>query len=90
ARRALSVVEGVGAAQSNARAFLAALRDEASAHLRALASPDGGSYVAKESHPWTELMTLSLSAEQDLDLQIPPEQALVGLLVQWQRRRNGR
>lgn len=89
-RQALSFGEGPGLAQQNARAFLRALRDACSAHLRALASPDGGSYVASQSHPWTELMTLSLSAEQDLDLQIPPEQALVGLLVQWQRRRSGR
>ncbi len=88
-RQVLSIGEGPGIAQQNARSFLTALRDAAASHLRALAPPDGAVYVATESQPWTELLTLSLCAERDLDLQIPPEQALVGLLVQWQRRRFG-
>ena len=89
-RQALALGEAPGSAQSNARLFLRALRDAASGNMRALAPVENGSYVPTESQPWTDLMTLALCAEQDLDVQIPPEQALVGLLVQWLRRRSSR
>ncbi len=86
-REALALGDGPGSAQSVARGMLRAMRDVASANLRALARAEGGSYPPAESQPWTDLMTLALCAEQDLEVQIPPEQALVGLLVQWSRRR---
>ena len=83
----MALGDGPGSAQLVARGMLRAMRDLASARLRALAEAGGGSYLAAESQPWTDLMTLALCAEQDLEVQIPPEQALVGLLVQWSRRR---
>ena len=53
--------------------------------MRALAEGDAGSYRAPESEPWSSLLELALFAERDLDLQIPAEQALAGLFVQWHR-----
>ncbi|MEQ1632809.1 MAG: AAA family ATPase [Planctomycetota bacterium] len=85
-RQVLALGDGPGSGQATARAFLSSLRDHASRQLRALASGDDGSYPAAQSQPWTDLLTLALCAEQDLDVQIPPEQALVGLLLQWSRR----
>lgn len=85
-QKVLSMQEGPGSAGVCARAFLAALRNHASARLSALASSTDGSYPAAQSRPWTDLSTLALCAEQDLEVQIPPEQALVGLLLHWQRR----
>lgn len=85
-RQVLSTQEGPGSGPAAARAFLTAVRAHASARLSALASQTEGSYPAAQSRPWTDLLTLALCAEQDLDVQIPPEQALVGLLLHWQRR----
>jgi DNA polymerase-3 subunit delta' len=90
ARAVLADSDGLVAAQQRARALLAALRSEACRRLRALADAGDGSYVLARSEPWTDLLTLTLAAEQDLDVQIPPEQALVGLLLEWGRsRRDG-
>lgn len=87
ARAVLAARDGDHGAVPQARSFVAALRTAASARIRALASSVDGSYVAPSSKAWTTLLELALSAEQDLDLQIPPEQALVGLLVRWSRVR---
>ncbi len=89
ARQALAAGEGSAGAQQQARAFLAALRQTAAARMRALASDGSASYLPLASDPWTTLLELTLCAEQDLDLQIPPGQVLVGLLLQWSRARNG-
>ncbi|MGE3174136.1 MAG: AAA family ATPase [Planctomycetota bacterium] len=87
ARAVLSLAEAPADAQRCARVFLAGLRAAARTHMRALADDASGSYNLRASEPWTSLLTLVLCAEQDLDLQIPPEQALVGLLLEWSRRR---
>ena len=86
-REVLALFEERGGGQRAARAFLQGLRDEASGRLRALAVREDGSYLGEESRPWTDLLTLALGAEQDLDVQIPAEQALVGLLLRWSRGR---
>ena len=82
----MALGDGPGSSQILARAFLKSVRDYGSQQLRALASDADGSYPAAQSQPWTDLLTLALCAEQDLDVQIPPEQALTGLLLQWSRR----
>ncbi len=85
-RQLMALGDGPGSSQILARAFLKSVRDYGSQQLRALASDADGSYPAAQSQPWTDLLTLALCAEQDLDVQIPPEQALTGLLLQWSRR----
>lgn len=87
ARAVLAADDDGGDQGQRARAFLAALRAAAGVRLRALASGAAGSYVPRPSDPWTALLELALCAEQDLDLQIPAEQALVGLLLAWQHCR---
>lgn len=43
---------------------------------------DGPSYGAPSAEPWTTWLELALAAERDLDLLIPPEQALTACLLQ--------
>jgi DNA polymerase-3 subunit delta' len=82
-----AVLEGAASRadkQARARLFLSLLR--AALHERAvhsLAAAAGGPYPALQSEPWTTLAETTLAAEQDLELQIPPEQALCGCLVQF-------
>jgi DNA polymerase-3 subunit delta' len=64
-----------------ARAFLRALRAALRQHLHALASATGEAYLARRAEPWTTWLESTVAAEQDLELQIPPEQALVACLL---------
>jgi DNA polymerase-3 subunit delta' len=89
ARAVLAGAENGADAAARARAFVAAVRTEGALRLRALATAPGASYPAAASRAWTGLLTSALAAEQDLDLQIPPLQVLIGLLVQWSRDRSG-
>jgi len=87
ARAVLAGGDGPRGAAQRARTFLEHVRAFASERLHALAAEQRDSYVPRPYQAWTALLELALCAEQDLDLQIPPEQALVGLLVQWSRAR---
>ncbi|MFN3240135.1 MAG: hypothetical protein ACE37K_01340 [Planctomycetota bacterium] len=65
-----------------ARLFLWLLRAEVRRQRDALAASAEGSYVAATLEPWTTWLERTLQAERDLDLLIPPEQALAACLVQ--------
>jgi DNA polymerase-3 subunit delta' len=69
--------------QQAARKFLWLLRSELRARCCALAQQAAGSYPAATSEPWTSWIELTLSAERDLDLQIPAEQVLAACLLQF-------
>jgi DNA polymerase-3 subunit delta' len=82
---ARAVLDGAvdrAAAVQQARAFLLLLRAELALRTRghleaAAASP----YAAASSRPWTDCLESAVLAERDLDLQIPPEQALTGCFL---------
>jgi len=65
-----------------ARMFLWLLRAEVRRQRDALAASAEGSYPAASLEPWTTWLERTLHAERDLDLLIPPEQALAACLVQ--------
>jgi DNA polymerase III delta' subunit len=64
-----------------ARTFLWLLRAELRAQGYGLAASAAGSYPAPQTEPWTSWLELTLAAERDLDLLIPPEQVLTACLV---------
>jgi DNA polymerase-3 subunit delta' len=64
-----------------ARTFLRALRRSLCRHLHGLAVGDAATYPAPRAEPWTTWLERTIAAEQDLDLLIPPEQALTACLV---------
>ncbi len=64
-----------------ARTFLWLLRAELTRARDALAADDASSYRAASAEPWTTWLERTLAAERDLDLLIPPEQALTCCLV---------
>jgi DNA polymerase-3 subunit delta' len=66
-----------------AREFLWLLRAELRRRTSALAAVADGSYGASSAEPWTTWLELTLAAERDLDLLIPPEQVLTACLVQF-------
>ncbi len=63
-----------------ARTFLWLLRAELAVRLRGLAAAGALSYPSAPAEPWTTWLELTLAAERDLDLQIPPEQVLTACL----------
>jgi DNA polymerase-3 subunit delta' len=63
-----------------AREFLWLLRAELRRRTSALAAAADG---ASSAEPWTTWLELTLAAERDLDLLIPPEQVLTACLVQF-------
>lgn len=85
ARAVLAGSDGPAGATAKAREFLWRVRNLCSGRLRALAAGSAATYVAAAAEPWASLLEATLFAEQDLDLRIPPEQALTGLLLEWQR-----
>ncbi|MEC7582983.1 MAG: AAA family ATPase [Planctomycetota bacterium] len=85
ARAVIAGSEGRAGATQRARMFLELVRNMCSGRLHALAEGNGGSYVPAPTEPWTSIAELTLFAEKDLDLQIPAEQALCGLFLQWSR-----
>ena len=66
----------------SARMFLWLLRSELRRQRDRVAGEQGGSYPAASLEPWTTWIERTLHAERDLDLLIPPEQALAACLVQ--------
>lgn len=64
-----------------ARLFLWLLRTELRRRLDGLAAATADSYVPGLAEPWTTWLESTLAAERDLDMQIPPDQALVACLV---------
>lgn len=64
-----------------ARTFLWLLRAELAVRLRGLAAAGALSYPSAPAEPWTTWLELTLAAERDLDLLIPPEQVLTACLV---------
>lgn len=69
-----------------ARTFLALLRAELRRARDSLAEPADAAYPLAPSEPWTTWLELTLAAERDLDLMIPPEQALTACLLQFEPR----
>jgi len=69
-----------------ARTFLALLRAELRAARDNLAEPAEAAYPLAPSEPWTTWLELTLAAERDLDLLIPPEQVLTACLLQFESR----
>ncbi|MFK7742974.1 MAG: AAA family ATPase [Planctomycetota bacterium] len=68
-----------------ARLFLWLLRSELRRHRDTLVEAADASYPASSLEPWTTWLERTLQAERDLDLMIPPEQALVACLVELSR-----
>jgi DNA polymerase III delta' subunit len=66
-----------------ARKFLWLLRAELVRCRSALAPADAASYPASAAEPWTTWLELTLAAERDLELMIPPEQVLTACLLQF-------
>ncbi len=64
-----------------ARLFLSFLRAELCTRRDALAAGAAPSYPSAPAEPWTTWLELTLAAERDLDLRIPPEQVLTACLV---------
>jgi DNA polymerase III delta' subunit len=86
---ALAVLAGADGGREQggrARLFLAILRGELQLRARGLLeSQAAGAYAAGAVDPWTNWLEHALCAEEDLELQIPPEQALVGCLLRMRR-----
>lgn len=83
---AAAALEGCKARQEEqaaARRFLWMLRAELRRRRDSLAAAPAGSYPGTPSEPWTTWLELTLAAERDLDLQIPPEQVLAACLLQF-------
>jgi hypothetical protein len=73
------------AALRQARWFLRILRTELRQHLRErLESEADPAYAQRTADRWTALLDSTLTAEEDLVLGIPAEQALTGCLLQMQ------
>jgi DNA polymerase III delta' subunit len=68
-----------------ARTFLWLLRAELQHRLSALADAADDSYGGPSAEPWTTWLEHTLTAERDLQLQIPPEQTLAACLVAFRR-----
>lgn len=66
---------------STAATFLWLLRAELRARCHALAAGAPAAYGPESAEPWTTWLELTLAAERDLELSIPPEQALTACLV---------
>ncbi len=69
-----------------AETFLWLLRGELRAQCSALAASATPAYPAAVAEPWTTWLELTLAAERDLEILIPPEQALTALLVSFAGR----
>ncbi|MBM4061010.1 MAG: AAA family ATPase [Planctomycetes bacterium] len=69
-----------------AREFLWLLRAELRARRDALAAAGGASYPSGIAEPWASWLELTLAAERDLDLSIPPVQVLAACLLQFDAR----
>ncbi|HLQ36463.1 MAG TPA: AAA family ATPase, partial [Planctomycetota bacterium] len=88
ARAVLAAAGDAPMKQAQARGFLLLLRAELAIRLRAhLEAHADTVYAASPSEPWSAYQELAVAAVQDLDLKIPPEQALVGCLLQMQPTR---
>ncbi|MCR9244135.1 MAG: AAA family ATPase [bacterium] len=70
-----------------ARMFLWLLRAELRQRAQRVAAAADPVYGAGATEPWTTWLELTLAAEQDLDLMIPPEQALAACLLECEARR---
>ncbi len=81
ARQALDGARGRHVEVEAARTFLWLLRRELHAALCTLADGEDATYPAARTEPWTAWLERTLAAERDLDLLIPPEQALVACLA---------
>lgn len=81
AREALAGARGRHLEVDAARTFLWLVRRELHAALCALADAADATYPAPRTEPWTAWLERTLAAERDLDLLIPPEQALVACLA---------
>ena len=81
---ARAVLEGVRERRLEidaARTFLWLVRAELQRQIDALAQAAPASYGSPSAEPWTTWLELTLTAERDLQLQIPPEQVLTACLV---------
>ncbi len=82
-------VLATAASKSEARqavvSFLSALRRTCVLRIRPIEQLSTGSYGPPESEPWASISELTLVAERDLLLQIPADQVLCGMLVEWSR-----
>jgi len=83
ARAVLEGCKDLVSALDRARTFLWLLRAEIRQRRDGLAAAAVGAYPAP-SEPWTTWLELTLAAEQDLILQIPPEQVLCACLLQFE------
>ena len=83
ARELLAGAEGRTQVVERARLALYLLGAEARARLAALASPGPDPYPSGPLYGWMVSLELLFDAAADLDLQIPPEQVLVSLLLSW-------
>ena len=82
ARNVLEGCEGRAEAVQRARVFLRTCATEASLRLeRSLASGGDASYPAVASEPWVSVLELALLGLQDLELQIPADQVIVGAVL---------
>lgn len=82
ARNVLEGAEGRAEAVLRARAFLRSCASEASVRLEhGIASGANGSYPAVASEPWVSVLELALLGLQDLELQIPADQVIVGAVL---------
>jgi hypothetical protein len=84
---ARGVLEGCKEARialERARTFLWLLRAEIRRRRDGLAGAGAGAYPSAPAEPWTTWLELTVAAEQDLILQIPPEQVLCACLLQFE------
>jgi DNA polymerase-3 subunit delta' len=85
ARAVLAGAADRDGALRQARSFLRMLRTELRYHLRErLESGADAAYAQRAADRWTALLDSTLTAEEDLALGIPGEQALAGCLLQMQ------
>lgn len=83
-RAVLDGAKGRGETGARARRFLQLLRSELSARLQELEAGSEAVYAAAQSESWCRCIENTLVAEQDLQLHIPPEQALCACLLSMQ------
>jgi len=83
ARAVLGDAEDLRSKLEVARLFLWLLRTELGRRIDALAASSSGSYPVALAEPWTTWLESTVLAERDLDVLIPPEQALTACLVEF-------
>jgi DNA polymerase-3 subunit delta' len=83
-RAVLEGQKGRGEAAARVRTFLQLLRAELSARMQEHEAAGEGAYAAAQSESWCRCIELTMAAEQDLQLHIPPEQALCACLLSMQ------